>query len=1536
MQTPAPKIENKANTTTKATGPFFGGSSTPFFQPKLTVNQPGDVHEQEADQVADQVMRMDADIKQPAIGGNKERAPQSMVNTNISFVQRACTACEQKDEETLQRKETANDAGGDAAPPIVADVLSSGAGQALDADTKGFMESRMGQDFSQVRVHTDARAAESATAIQAKAYTSGNNIVFKAGAYQPQLEEGRHLLAHELTHVVQQGASREAPGVQRSNSPSGKGKSADAGNGNKQNPQPGGSGADAIKISPASPTAILRVEDETVLTRGINRRQAFPKNLEHWERLQLSLAPPFLEFNPTEHPNAYANHTLQVQRLINTTLRQQHRPTLREDGILGPKTAFLLRLIAYNRGNQVISAQLMGLGVNFASIGSEPGATVADNILAELNPPDFVSVWREEVSGLSMLDYYESNHSEMVSHDRAALDQLLFQGPSPQFITDGDVIQLMRNIYGQRSFKSMMSFVRISGRSFIHNFDYERLDHRRSFNIRILSNRPNYIFFKFSATDQADLGAIRSSLNIHFPRTRAARAVLTEIDSRLDSVVLPGESLPQGFPAFLCNVYLPELEQSVINAAAGPFLDERRRQEEAREREQQEAVDRVVTSAADNIVRLINEDEQFAEFRIEEQLHRFERAPRAFEQLIDRLKSHPSGDYFQRMERFLADDEQQRILQFIVRMALETRHANDPVVLHAITRLNEIRRSRLDHVFVAGDQPYVLLDGRTRLEVGEVAGDKDSMYLTDEPVQRLKEAKRLQLQRRTEEIARQRYADMLAGRDTSSFTQEGFVNAILQQAVRETGITNDDIEEVTRDESVRLLGVTRRIENGEERFDVQYQRVYREDGGAWMNRSEHAENATEMRFDELLFWYRFSQISDVTIAMAKIVSFGAVAIIAWEVGLVGALVGWAGGGTVVLTSMALSALIYVISNWHHLTVEGFLVSLLVGYLGALGFALFNPVGQAAGRFILGEVVAGTLTRRAVAAWLVARGTTGVLAGGSTSVAMLFVEDLIRVAAHDGNFSSFSTYLRQAGWGMMLGAAFEIGGAVVLGPLLRSASNTTLQSLREVILLANSHNVPIPTCWAESVLAMSRITAWAGRNVVSQEGRTILLQVFRERLSLFMSEYALGLRTALSRQVFEFAEIQLTSRAVDGLQRLLRTAPTQADDAALAPVLNQLLRNPDRTRSILFFEFLQGIDDRLMAQLTREAQMSSLAEAAQLLAFSQRLGVAKMEFILVSRFGSNIQQYEGYLQRLMGVAEAQRDEIIGLLNLRGTAVSPESLLRIAVVGEPLNQEMVGGLMKLMGNGLNVAHGQSVDLFLASLPGDRIGGFLRRANQAQGAELADLTTLAGSGQRGANIVGGLRDIDEALFQLGREVGPRTSRTRRSLQEVERAVLAANQDILSRLQIDMLDLVVPPGSGGRVFKPRARLDNPAEEIRFGNRVAALANDDLILSRIDDEAAVDGIYRNTQQPVQVKSLQGANQERNMIRRINEAYQSSLNNLWRNIDLHIEAAGIDQATALQRWGAARAQPTNPFRNDGRISRVVVHCSDGAVILPLN
>jgi hypothetical protein len=151
---------------------------TPVYAPaenqqKLMVNTPGDVYEQEADRVADRIMRMPhAQVQRDRAGGRRAERP-------------------------------ADSSGMPEAPSIAHEVLNS-PGQPLEPPTRAFFAPRFGHDFSHVRVHTDAAAAQSARAVDASAYTVGRDIVFASGKYEPDTDNGRRLLAHELTHVAQQ------------------------------------------------------------------------------------------------------------------------------------------------------------------------------------------------------------------------------------------------------------------------------------------------------------------------------------------------------------------------------------------------------------------------------------------------------------------------------------------------------------------------------------------------------------------------------------------------------------------------------------------------------------------------------------------------------------------------------------------------------------------------------------------------------------------------------------------------------------------------------------------------------------------------------------------------------------------------------------------------------------------------------------------------------------------------------------------------------------------------------------------------------------------------------------------------------------------------------------------------------------------------------------------------------------------------------------------------------------------------------------
>ena len=185
--------------------------SRPTIQTKLTINQLGDQYEQEADRVAEQVMRMPepvhAGMRAIPDEGNSLRRACACAGSGGE-----CAACKEKREEGLLRRKPAGTSLSErTAPPIVHDVLRS-PGHPLDPASRAFFEPRFGQDFSHVRVHTDARASTTASAVDALAYTVGNNVVFATSQYSPTTTAGRRLLAHELTHVVQQsGQAGSAP-----------------------------------------------------------------------------------------------------------------------------------------------------------------------------------------------------------------------------------------------------------------------------------------------------------------------------------------------------------------------------------------------------------------------------------------------------------------------------------------------------------------------------------------------------------------------------------------------------------------------------------------------------------------------------------------------------------------------------------------------------------------------------------------------------------------------------------------------------------------------------------------------------------------------------------------------------------------------------------------------------------------------------------------------------------------------------------------------------------------------------------------------------------------------------------------------------------------------------------------------------------------------------------------------------------------------------------------------------------------------------
>lgn len=228
--------------------PFFNKqNNSPFFvQTKLTIGQPNDKYEQEADQIADQVVQGKAITPEnlsatpfvqrkcaaceeeeklqskedeedgPLLKGELKRKPifdsdaEPDDSDNQVGIQKKCAHCEEADKNIRRKTESSGVETKDASVESRL-AASKGTGRSLPEHTRKEMEDSIGADFSAVRIHDNSNAVQMNEGLHAQAFAHGNDIYFNSGKYDPESNSGKHLLAHELTHTVQQGAA----GVQR-------------------------------------------------------------------------------------------------------------------------------------------------------------------------------------------------------------------------------------------------------------------------------------------------------------------------------------------------------------------------------------------------------------------------------------------------------------------------------------------------------------------------------------------------------------------------------------------------------------------------------------------------------------------------------------------------------------------------------------------------------------------------------------------------------------------------------------------------------------------------------------------------------------------------------------------------------------------------------------------------------------------------------------------------------------------------------------------------------------------------------------------------------------------------------------------------------------------------------------------------------------------------------------------------------------------------------------------------------------------------
>jgi len=213
----------------------------PFIQPKLKMGTKGDKYEVEADKMADKVVNNDVvsnntiqkkegeeEVQQKSLAAEISPLIQKKEDAEEEPIQKAEEeesiqakeeeepiqkleedVVQKKEEEEVQTKEeeevqAKSNNNNNKSPSIEGKLRNGSGGTKMDAQTKNKMESGFGADFSQVNIHKDDEAAQMSQNLGAQAFTHGNDVYFNKGKYNPDTKEGKHLLAHELTHTVQQ------------------------------------------------------------------------------------------------------------------------------------------------------------------------------------------------------------------------------------------------------------------------------------------------------------------------------------------------------------------------------------------------------------------------------------------------------------------------------------------------------------------------------------------------------------------------------------------------------------------------------------------------------------------------------------------------------------------------------------------------------------------------------------------------------------------------------------------------------------------------------------------------------------------------------------------------------------------------------------------------------------------------------------------------------------------------------------------------------------------------------------------------------------------------------------------------------------------------------------------------------------------------------------------------------------------------------------------------------------------------------------
>ena len=484
-----------------------------------------------------------------------------------------------------------------------------------------------------------------------------------------------------------------------------------------------------------------------------------------------------------------------------------------------------------------------------------------------------------------------------------------------------------------------------------------------------------------------------------------------------------------------------------------------------------------------------------------------------------------------------------------------TRHATRPEIVALFERLTarwtEVRRN----TYRAGDGSVagtVDIDGEEdqRLTAGvpgrDVLGRVSSAFILERSARDLTPAAAVRF-REALEVERRTLVERLATqRDPREISAETFLRDVVASACERAHLTDDDFTSITVQSSLRLVAVEYTPVHDLPMWTVRLERVERREGEtSWTTVGEQFSRSAD-EFEAAIVYMRLGKAGEFYQAIGLAITVVGMIAVAWEAGLVAALVAAAGGTRIVLASIAISELIYVVRVLFfdaRLSVEGFLMAAVEGYLGALGFR-----GGALVAAPLGRAIGAQTVRRVWTGIIVEKLAMGVVSGSASALMIRFARDLVEVAIHDGHLSSWRTYVREMAIGAALGVLAEFSVAPVMraigsgGRYARTVVGDLVDQLR-----AEGYTLSQFGAAATEALAAMRTSAtmFAGDIATS-----VLTGEFRARVGQMFSAWA---ASATARRVLELSGAQFTRQAVRGLEIFLAAA----DDPASAEAARRL-------------------------------------------------------------------------------------------------------------------------------------------------------------------------------------------------------------------------------------------------------------------------------------------------------------------------------------------------------------------------------------------